>query len=314
MEVPVTLWSVAGNNIAVVVGKSPLAALHEDIHRTLAIACCHQQAGLGADNVLYLDPCPQASRAHCVYQTACVLEPDGAKASMCCNGLGSAVAELARKNNVLELSLTIHVGSNAWSAHEVVVRGSTGRSWEFDVSLGSARSGVGDFVSLDCDATGAIVDLTKVVDTGLPARSILFTVVGEPHLIVLLESDQTLEYLPCPRDTWLKGCSSLFPQDTNVVYLQEPHDGRAYYRCFERNHRETMSCGTGAGASLVALLSLGKWSAHRALRFLNKHPQRSDTAQDSLGSECIAKGNGEIRVRDKTDYIRTVLIDAGEVL
>lgn len=84
--------------------------------------------------------------------------------------------------------------------------------------------------------------------------------VGNPHAVVFVESadgapvrdlGQALERHP------------LFPQRINVEFLEVVEPGRLKLRVWERGSGETMACGTGACASLVAAAATGR-SGRRA--------------------------------------------------
>lgn len=87
---------------------------------------------------------------------------------------------------------------------------------------------------------------------------------GNPHLVLLLDRDPdgfdvgsigpTLEHDP------------LFPEGTNVEFVH-PQDGGLKVRVWERGAGETLACGTGACASLVAASQAERVGRRATVRF-----------------------------------------------
>jgi diaminopimelate epimerase len=59
----------------------------------------------------------------------------------------------------------------------------------------------------------------------------------------------------------------LFPNRTNVEFVVVDGDGRIHVRVWERGSGETLACGTGACASLVACALAGRTGREAELRF-----------------------------------------------
>src|SRR5436190_15579307 len=87
---------------------------------------------------------------------------------------------------------------------------------------------------------------------------------GNPHLVLFVDSD--------PRDIDVESIGSRlehdrrFPEGTNVEFVTAMEPGLAV-RVWERGVGETMACGTGACASLVAAHLAGFVDARADVRF-----------------------------------------------
>jgi diaminopimelate epimerase len=77
---------------------------------------------------------------------------------------------------------------------------------------------------------------------------------GNPHLVLVGEAD--LEALDLPRVGPPLEHHPDFPERTNVEFIR-PADGRIDLRVWERGVGETLACGTGACASVVAASLMG---------------------------------------------------------
>jgi diaminopimelate epimerase len=74
---------------------------------------------------------------------------------------------------------------------------------------------------------------------------------GNPHIVLLLEPGEDLAALDVPHIGPQIEHDPRFPQRTNVEFVV-PGEGRLAMRVWERGSGETMACGTGACAVLVA--------------------------------------------------------------
>ncbi len=85
---------------------------------------------------------------------------------------------------------------------------------------------------------------------------------GNPHLVLFLQPEVDLGAADVPRIGSTIEHLPVFPERTNVEFVQA-RDGRLSMRVWERGSGETMACGTGACAVLVAsnLAGLAKRAA-----------------------------------------------------
>jgi diaminopimelate epimerase len=133
--------------------------------------------------------------------------------------------------------------------------------------------------------TGAIVltingDDTVTVDMGKPifkpsqiplsvdAESTIYTAqlnnedihyfavsMGNPHAVILKNNIKNLDIMP---EAHFFQNSVLFPQSVNVGFLQVLNKKQAKLRVYERGAGETLACGSGACAAIVAGIYLNK--------------------------------------------------------
>ncbi len=216
-----------------------------------AAALCHRRWGIGGDGLIVavrssalpegraiLQSCPDA-QWFMDYRNA-----DGSVSEMCGNGVRVFVHFLITEG-LLELdgAATVRIGTRA--GPKVVSRSDDGYSvdmgpWSFDApDLAASR------------ASDSLVD-TVGLSVNRPALSVNM---GNPHTVVALADAAELravvftaqpQVLPIP------------PNGTNVEYvvpaepLVEHGVGRVAMRVYERGVGETLSCGTGACAAVVA--------------------------------------------------------------
>ena len=266
-------WSVSGNILLVATGVPAFHELTRGQRATLAFACCDSHSGLGADNVIFLEHSQAPNRSHETAVPMRVIEPSGEMASMCGNGLGCAAAHLAQTKGLNRCVCSFSVPDDIAQTHYYkasVRRRSHGIMWDFNSEVGKERSGVGEFI-VKANVDAPVIGLTDILDLGIPQAQVYFTVVGEPHIVVIDAGARQLSDLRRVRPeqrVWERGSTSMFPHGTNVMCTTLPYDGCCYYRPFERNGRETSSCSTGAAAILATLCWCNKWPRRRSLRLV----------------------------------------------
>ena len=208
-------------------------------------ALCDRRRGVGADGLIRIAPAEGADFFMDYYNA------EGESAEMCGNGIRCL-------------------------AKYVYDRGITGRT-ELDVLT---RAGVKHLV---IDASGGSVEAVTV-DMGAPAfertaipmageatgthigspfevegRTYTSTALsmGNPHLVLFLQPQEDLGLIDVGRIGPLIEHDAAFPNRTNVEFVKVV-DGRIHIRVWERGVGETMACGTGACAALVASSLAGR--------------------------------------------------------
>lgn len=195
---------------------------------------CDRHRGVGADGVITLSPSGVAD------VRMRIINADGTDAEMCGNGV--------RALFLFALDLGVATGDRLTVETPAGIRSvarSRGRDGDaFTVGMGRPSwlrkeipmKGEGDAIGVRLDLDGGTVRATCVS-------------MGNPHCVVFVddvdsytveESGRALERHPS------------FPERTNVEFVQVAGGGRVKARVWERGVGETMACGTGSCAILVA--------------------------------------------------------------
>jgi diaminopimelate epimerase len=219
---------------------------------SLVAHICDRRFGVGADGLIRLTR-SDAGRFFMDYRNA-----DGSVAEMCGNGVrcvgrfladrglvDSDTLELDTRAGVKELqlhreagqvvSVTVDMGPAAFAKSAIPMRGP---AWE-DFQMQPVKVG-------DMSFTGSAVNM------------------GNPHLVLFVDEE--------PRDMpVLQAGPQLefhesFPEKTNVEFVKVTPDALVT-RVWERGIGETMACGTGACAVLVAANEAGLFAAEGIVRF-----------------------------------------------
>ena len=198
-------------------------------------ALCDRHTGVGADGVIAMLPSERADLAMRIFNA------DGSEAQMCGNG-ARALFKFALDRGVVDADrLRLETAAGL----KTVSRAAPRKGVElYTVEMGAPTwtcpdipvSGEGEAVRLAVEIPGASLEATCVS-------------MGNPHCVLFVEDVES-----CPvRDIGpLVERHQMFQQRTNVEFVRVVDRGRLQVRVWERGVGETMACGTGACASLVA--------------------------------------------------------------
>ncbi len=95
---------------------------------------------------------------------------------------------------------------------------------------------------------GMVIDETLTLDDGVKFR-ITAVSMGNPHVIIYVED---VKNFPVEKYGPMIENHNLFPNRTNVEFVQILGENEVIQRTWERGSGETMACGTGASAVTVA--------------------------------------------------------------
>ncbi len=201
----------------------------------LARAMCHRHFGVGADGLLLVLP---SSRAQVRMR---IFNPDGSEAEMCGNG----VRCLARY--VLDRGLARPEGGGI----AVETLAGTITVWPTE---GGMRVSMGVPRLRPADVPVAIEGEPPLLDVPLEAAGhklrLACLSLGNPHAVLLLEGP--VEDYPLREVGPAVEHHPLFPQRVNLEVARVQSPRRLEVRVWERGAGETLACGTGATAAVVA--------------------------------------------------------------
>jgi diaminopimelate epimerase len=249
---PIHIWKYhgTGNDFVMLEDLADERPLTEAFVTTV----CDRHKGIGADGVIRVTPGRADGEDFFMdYRNA-----DGSLAEMCGNGircLGKLVFEHGHTT-----ATELEVGSRGGTKHlSLEVR--DGVVGSVTVGMGPAAFARGQ-IPMDGPAEEPFLTEPFEVDGWTFKASAVS--MGNPHLVVFVEED------PAQIDVRSFGPriehDPRFPQKTNVEFVAI-EDGAVRVRVWERGSGETMACGTGACAALVAANEAGLVPARAEVRF-----------------------------------------------
>ncbi len=218
---------------------------------TLAVKLCHRYFGVGADGLIAVLPSEGRDFRMRIFNS------DGSEAEMCGNGIRCAtkyfidnlMPESRRPSGDGELRLKAETQAGE---RGVVATWQNGQVGLMTVSMGKPI--------LDPPSIPVSVEGERAIDVPLEAcgRTFKATCVsmGNPHAVIFVDEDvdaapvltagPVIEKLP------------IFPKKTNVEFINVISDKELKMRVWERGVGETLACGTGTCASVVAANITGR--------------------------------------------------------
>ncbi|GHU67273.1 diaminopimelate epimerase [Clostridia bacterium] len=202
--------------------------------------------GVGSDGIILILPSDKADLRMRMFNS------DGSEAQMCGNG-ARCVARYAYERGLIpadKLSFTLETGGGL---RELTIIKDGGK-----VSAVRVDMGVPIFtpsripVALDGDAV--VERAIELVGRTFPMTCVSM---GNPHAVLFVDEDPFT----------MKGFEAygkmlenhdMFPERVNVEFVKRVSDNRVKVRVWERGTGETLACGTGACASVVAAVRTGR--------------------------------------------------------
>ena len=216
----------------------------------LAKRLCHRNFGIGADGLILILSSEKADLRMRIYNS------DGTEAQMCGNGI-RCFAKYAFENKLIsKIKFTVETLAGIITP-ELIFK-------DKEISGIKVNMGHPKFKRREIPITGE--DILTVVDETLkinPKQTFKITCVsmGNPHCIIFVDDIQSI---PVNEIGSKIENHPIFPEKTNVEFIQILNRKEINFRVWERGVGETLACGTGACAALVASV-LNKKSERQAI-------------------------------------------------
>jgi len=209
----------------------------------LAKFFCDRHFGIGADDILYLEPSSNADIRLKIF------EAQGPEADMCGNGIRCVAAYLCEKLN--KSNLLVETNDGVKYIKKIGAK--------YQVNMGKLRVKMRDMkkYSISMFPSDEIL-LDKTIDfpeIGEIKVSIVNS--SEPHCVIFMEDVDKEDIKKFGKN--ISENKKLFPYGINVNLVEVIGRNRLKIRTYERGvFYETLACGTGATASAAVASILGK--------------------------------------------------------
>lgn len=237
MQFPFYKYQGLGNDF-ILVNAADLPA--SPARTLLAQELCDRHFGIGADGLLIVHPSPNADAR------MQIINADGSEPEMCGNGLRCFVAYLHQIQDHEKNHYQIATGAGLLDVYYLPESG------RIRVNMGTPRLEAASLPALGFSQTPVLKERLDV-----EGRNFEVTLVsmGNPHCIIAVDENWS------SADTRFWGPRieqhARFPQRINVEFTRFENPQRAKISVWERGAGETLACGTGACATLVAGVLLG---------------------------------------------------------
>ncbi len=202
----------------------------------LSVKLSDRHFGIGGDGIIFALPSNKADIMMRIFNA------DGSEAEMCGNGIRQLVV-FAIDKKILKKQKKLRVETLA-GIKEI----------EMDYH-GHIKVNMGNPV-LDPEKIPARADINRkgfaVKTIRVEDKTFDFTLVsmGNPHAITFVENLKNFDVEKYGRK--VENMKEIFPNRTNVEFVEVISKDRIKMRVWERGSGETLACGTGASASVVA--------------------------------------------------------------
>lgn len=196
---------------------------------------CDRRFGIGCDQLLIVRPSETADLKMLIYNN------DGSEVEMCGNGIRCFALYAKKHNLVKEHELTVETLGGIKKIrilHQLV-----------EVDMGEP---ILEAAEIPVNLEGMVIG--KNVEVNGENYSITCVSMGNPHCIQFVEN---VDDFPVHKIGPVFEKHTLFPKRINVEFAQIIDKNSIKLRVWERGAGETLACGTGACATLVAAVLTG---------------------------------------------------------
>ncbi|MBU1169335.1 MAG: diaminopimelate epimerase [Proteobacteria bacterium] len=212
-------------------------------YHTLAVKLCDRRFGIGADGLLIVRDSKTCDLCLKIFNS------DGSEAQMCGNGV-RCLARYAYESGITDKP-KIRIETQAGVIIPRLNRDDKGVIRTVTVDMGEP---ILDPVKIPFYAPHPGT-LTEAIETPLGIVTITAVSMGNPHAVIFTDhvSQSPISELGPFLET-----HPLFPEKTNVEFIQVLSDRELRMKVWERGAGITLACGTGACAAVVAAILNGK--------------------------------------------------------
>ncbi|GAW93947.1 diaminopimelate epimerase [Calderihabitans maritimus] len=223
-----------GNDFVVVDGRKE--QLPEDLSE-LSRRVCDRHFGVGADGLVFIMPSDKADVRMRIFN------PDGSEAEMCGNAIRCVAKYLYEKNIIPKEKIEIETLAGVMVPEIIKKNGEiTGVRVDMGEPVLEPRQ-----IPMEDKGPGPVVG--RILSVKGREFSITAVSMGNPHCVIFVpEVDKV------PLKEWGPELEThpVFPRRTNVEFVEVLNRREVRMRVWERGAGETLACGTGACATVVA--------------------------------------------------------------
>lgn len=241
MRLQFTKMHGAGNDFVVIDAISQAVNLSPDQWRRLA----DRRFGIGADQILVVER-PTTAGVDFRYR---IFNSDGGEVEQCGNGARAFVKFVVDKGLTEQREIRVETMSG-------IITLRLEDDGRITVNMGAPVFDI-DRVPFDGQGLSARpCGSTELWPLEINGRTLEMAVLsmGNPHAVHVVEDTDSA---PVERDGPVIECHPRFPRRVNAGFMQIVDPSHIRLRVFERGAGETLACGTGACAAVVAGISMG---------------------------------------------------------
>ena len=204
----------------------------------LAKKLCNRNFGIGADGLMLILASSKADLQMRIFNS------DGTEAQMCGNGIRCFAKYTYENKLVSKNKFTVETLAGIITP-ELIFKDKEISGIKVDMGIPKLERRE---IPMEGEDTPTVVDETLTIDSKYVFK-ITCVSMGNPHCITFVNDVQSISVDEIGRKI---ENHPLFPEKTNVEFIQVLNKQEINFRVWERGVGETLACGTGACAALVA--------------------------------------------------------------
>jgi diaminopimelate epimerase len=241
MKLKFTKMHGAGNDFIVIDGINQSIHFTSEQWRFLA----DRRFGIGADQILLVEAATDSS----IDFRYRIFNADGSEVEQCGNGSRAFVRFVVEKGLTEKRSIRVQTMSG-------VIEPRLNDDGSITVDMGAPRFDVEQIPFDDHELSPIMQGRSPCWNLDIAGKTVAFSLVsmGNPHAVQVLDSlDDATIALQGP----LIEAHPRFPKRVNAGFMRVIHAQHIQLRVYERGAGETLACGTGSCAAVVAGIRLG---------------------------------------------------------
>ena len=241
-----------GNDYIYINGFEDDIVPEEMIEEIIAMSDRHK--GIGGDGVIFIMPSDKADARMRMFNA------DGSEGKMCGNGIRCVGKYIYEHDISHNNPLKIETASGI-------------KTLNLEVAQGKVESVTVDMGShiLDPKLIPVDLDVEQVINYPLVVNGQEYMItcvsIGNPHCVIFTEG---IDYLDLESIGPLFENNPIFPERTNTEFIEIIDDKTMKMRVWERGSGETLACGTGASASVVAAIYNNIFTRNQEIKVILK--------------------------------------------
>jgi diaminopimelate epimerase len=249
--------------------------------RDQIVEMCNRNFGIGADGLILIK-LSEVSDLKMEYYNR-----DGSAAEMCGNGI-RCMARFAYENNLINKNnKNISIETLA-GIKKISLDIENNKVRNIKVGMGNPEFRP-ENIPVNVDSNNEVFNYKINIDS----KSFYINCVsmGNPHCVIFLEDFENLDAFPVNKWGPHLENHDIFPDKTNVEFIQIKNDRELNMRVWERGVGETLACGTGACAAVVCAIKLKKVKGNKVI--VNVPGGKLNIIWDLSNSMVYLEGNVE---------------------
>lgn len=215
----------------------------DDDYAPLALSLCDRHFGIGADGLIFILPSTKADYRMRIFNS------DGSEPQMCGNGIRCFAKYIYDK--FVEKKDVISVETLAGIIVPTIISNNN-QFLGVEVDMGEPRLSRNEIPMLGEDSPQVVDEKITIAGQRYTGTAVSM---GNPHFVVFVSEIGAVNLTELGPQF---ENNPLFPERTNTEFIQIVNQNEIIMKVWERGAGETLACGTGACASLVAAVLTGK--------------------------------------------------------